>query len=261
MTSESSAFCPNMNCYAKVVARLTNMLQKMNVKGFAESTIRSLGIMNFYDFMHIGYDFAASKLGMVNAKNLMECIEYIRIGNIPDFTLIGALGFTDCASSTWKSIFANISLVEFVDLMDNHSEQAVAFLTGIEGIGPKTAQTILREYPFFRQDIQYILDNTNYADSSQMFVGYRKQIRFSGVRDLQLAEQLCKLGYDANCQEGISKKTEILLIPYNGYESNKTKKVGPNCKLVPIDEVRQAVARISQQSQEDQVKFLETGIL
>ena len=60
-----------------------------------------------------------------------------------------------------------------------------------------------------------------------------KQIRFTGCRDQQLAELLCNAGYDAD-DSSVTKKTDILLIPYKGFVSGKVTKAPQNCMIVPI---------------------------
>ena len=73
--------------------------------------------------------------------------------------------------------------------------------------------------------------NTKYSDK-------KKQIRFTGVRDKSLIERLEPLGYDIG-EGGITKSTDILLIPYEGFTSTKTAKaVSYGALLVPIDEFR-----------------------
>jgi hypothetical protein len=64
----------------------------------------------------------------------------------------------------------------------------------------------------------------------------QKQIRFTGCRNLQLQEQLINLGYDADGNAGVTKSTDILLVPYKGYTSNKISRISKNCKVVPIQD-------------------------
>ena len=65
----------------------------------------------------------------------------------------------------------------------------------------------------------------------------KKQIRFSGVRNLQLMELLNTRGYDAD-EGSVTKKTDILLIPYEGFSSGKVAKAmkQDNTLVVPIND-------------------------
>ena len=50
------------------------------------------------------------------------------------------------------------------------------------------------------------------------------QIRFTGFRNSQLAELLNTNGYDADENSSVTKKTDILLVPYESFSSSKVDK-------------------------------------
>ena len=236
-----TAFCPNIDCDGKVISRMSNMLQKMNVKGFAESTIRALGVRHFVDLMYLTYDQVALQIGPVNASNFMEAIDQIKNGNMFDYIVVGSLGFTGVATNTWKLIFSNIKLKDLMfDLEHLEPEKVIAGLCSINGIGIKTAETIVNEYQYYRNDLLYILQQcqiTQTIDNLNL-MNKRKEIRFTGCRDLQLSEQLIKLGYDADGKAGVTKSTDILIVPYKGFTSLKVSRVSKNCKIIPIQEFK-----------------------
>ena len=234
-----TAFCPNIDCDGKVISRMSNMLQKMNVKGFAESTIRALGVRHFVDLMYLNYDQVALQIGPVNASNFMEAIDQIKNGNLFDYLLVGSLGFTGVATNTWKSIFCNIRLKDLIfDLEHLEPEKVERELCEINGIGPRTAHTIVYEYQYYREDLLYILHQCQFTQSLDniRLQGKQKQIRFTGCRNLQLSEQLNKLGYDADGKAGVTQSTDILIVPYKGFTSNKVSRVSKNCQIVTMDE-------------------------
>jgi hypothetical protein len=59
-------------------------------------------------------------------------------------------------------------------------------------------------------------------------------VRFTGIRDKAFSQWLRDKGYDADDNASVTKTTNILLVPVAGYESNKTRKAGPNTRIVPI---------------------------
>jgi NAD-dependent DNA ligase len=231
-----TATCPNMDCNARTVTRMANMLQKMNIKGFADSTIISLGVSHFYELMNLKYDSVVDLIGPTNTMNFVDALDKIRNGNIPDYILVGALGFTGTASQTWKLIFSNMTLKDFVKDINNNPTELAFRLSKIPGIGPSTVDTILNEYSYYEKDIGYILNYTNYSNTIDSIGNSKAQIRFTGCRNLQLQEQLSKLGYDIDGNASVTKKTDILLVPYKGFHSSKVSKVSENCKIVPITE-------------------------
>jgi hypothetical protein len=87
----------------------------------------------------------------------------------------------------------------------------------------------------FIDDIRYIIDNMpNVKDSMYPVTG--KQIRFTGCRNLQLEKQLCNEGHDANSNASVTKQTDILLVPYEGYTSTKTKRMPDAGIIVSIQD-------------------------
>lgn len=232
-----TAICTNMDCEARVVARMSNMLQKIGVKGFADSTIISLGVKHLYELMEIRYDQIALQIGPTNASNFIDAIDRIKHGNIADFILVGALGFTGAATQTWRLIFEQITLEHFVGLIEHDRDLLYGKLRSINGIGESTIQSIFKEYPYFANDIRCIMEETNYQSIRDNYgTTPNTQIRFTGCRNLQLQEQLSKLGYDIDGNASVTKKTNILLVPYAGFHSTKIDKASPACKIIPIDE-------------------------
>ena len=61
------------------------------------------------------------------------------------------------------------------------------------------------------------------------------QIRFTGFRNKQLSELLCNAGYDADDNSAVTKRTSILLVPYEGFTSSKVSKASSECKIVGYD--------------------------
>jgi NAD-dependent DNA ligase len=245
-SSGKTAFCPNIDCDGKVISRMSNMLQKMNVKGFAESTIRALGVRHFVDLMYLTYDKVALQIGPVNASNFIEAMDQIKNGSMFDYILVGSLGFTGVATNTWKLIFSNIKLKDLIfDLEHLDPGKVIEGLCGINGIGFKTAQTIVNEYSYYREDLLYILHKcqiTHTLDNLNL-MSSKKEIRFTGCRDLQLSEQLIKLGYDADGKAGVTKNTDILIVPYKGFSSVKVSRVSKNCKIIPIQEFKSDIQK------------------
>ena len=101
--SGKSAVCPNTNCSGRKVARMSNMLQKMNVKGFSDSTIIQLGVYSFHELMQLKED-DIQQIGPTNASNLINALNYLRNTPNEDYKIIGALGFTNLSARKWKLI-------------------------------------------------------------------------------------------------------------------------------------------------------------
>ena len=245
--SGKNVICPNINCPGRLTARITNMLAKLGFKGFSEETVKKLQIKSFYDFMNMTEE-RASVLGEVNSDNLMCAITNFLTTPIVDYNILGALGFSGIASGKWKLILKAASLKDIITLGD---APLMALLSNnVKGISYKTANVIVKERQNFMNDLLFIynnMDNVIYTkgDNDQK-IGVRKTIRFTGIRDQNLMTSLSNMGHD--CSEGsVTKATDILLTPYEGFDSTKVRKAlqynsqakSPSdhlIKIIPINE-------------------------
>lgn len=246
--SGKNVICPNLSCPGRLVARMTNMLDKLGFKGFSEEAVKTLQIKSFYDFMHMTEE-RASVLGEVNAGNLMCAIANFLITPIVDYNLLGALGFTGVAAGKWKLILKIASLKDIITLNDAMLMSLLS--NNIKGISYKTASVVVKERKNFKKDLLFIYNNMDNViltkgDNDDM-VRVQKVIRFTGFRDAELIRSLTNIGHD--CSEGsLTKNTDILLIPYEGFESTKVAKAksynsDPKnndhiIKIIPIQEFR-----------------------
>ena len=224
-----SAFCPNIECYERIVGRISNMMSKLNLKDFGEETFRFLGTKSLYQLLNYTYDDIKG-IGEINAHKLLSRIEEIKTTPIFDYKIIGAVGFTGMASETWKKILKVLSLEDIAHLSD---EDLYLKLSGIKGIGPKTINVIMVERNLFKDDLNAIL-NLKSVTPSKGF-NYTCVVRFTGCRpDEELSRYLASKGCDARGDAGVTKSTDVLVVPYIGFSSSKLNKVGPNTKIVDM---------------------------
>lgn len=231
--SGKNLVCPNWECKGRKVARTANMLAKMNLKGFGEQMIDAINKFTLRELINLDMDYLAPRIGEGNAKNFIELMNRLKTEPIYDYMIVGSLGFTGIASKKWQVIFQNRTLTDIIDAYTNDKlEEVLMFNTGI---GPSTIQIIDDEMEFFIEDLIFITTMKNVVSS--FGVKAKKQIRFSGCRNQQLEEQLINAGYDADSSLGVTKKTDILIVPYEGYTSSKTKKMtGEGQLIVPISD-------------------------
>lgn len=228
--TDKSAFCTNDLCPERVIARVTNMMKKLNLKDFSTESLRAIGLKSLHELLNIRIE-DISVLGEVNSRKFMERINELKTQPIFDYKIVGSIGFSNIAIETWKKILNKIPLSSIVELPENI---LLDKLIQIKGIGYNTAVTICTERETFYDDLMAILfEMPNVMNSYGQKSG--KSIRFTGVRDQKLCEYLNSLGMDANGNAGVTKTTDILIVPYDGFTSSKTAKAGPNTIIVGID--------------------------
>ena len=227
--SGKSAICPNIECPERVVCKVANMMSKLNIKDFSEERLRILNTKSLSDLLNYTYD-DVSILGPVNAEKLMERINELKTNPINDYKLVGSLGFTGVAIETWKKILTELPLEPIIYLNDG---ELFFELRAIKGIGDITAQLIVDERKYFMKDLEQIQSMSNVIRSFGAMP--QPTIRFTGCRpDEDLYNYLTNLGYDANPNGGVTRSTNILVVPYIGYTSNKLSKVGPQTIIVDM---------------------------
>lgn len=237
--SGKTLLCPNIECPGRSVQRMVNMFSKLNIKGFADAAFISLGKNHLFELIDLSTDFLIEKLGQADGVKFAQEINKLITDPIKDFIVIGALGFNSIAHKKWQNILQQCSLKEINAMyLSSVAEQEfeMKLLERIPNIGPITAYTIAKEYPFFEKDIACVLSWNNLVNSYGTGSNLKKQVRFTGIRNKQLSELLCNVGYDADGDSSVTKKTEILIVPYEGFSSSKISKVSDFCKIIPIDE-------------------------
>ena len=141
-----------------------------------------------------------------------------------DFIVLGALGFSGVAYKKWMSILSQITIKDLNEIYLMSSGDPFVFKDKLLCIFKDSVliNTIVSEWGFFAKDIDYIINNFHLIDSYGMSSD-RFSIRFTGFRNQQLVEQLTNMGFDAD-DSGVTKNTNLLLIPYSGFESSKVQK-------------------------------------
>lgn len=215
--SGASAMCKNLDCPGRSITRMSNMLAKMGVKNFSAAAIDSLNVDHFYKL----YDLTMNQLSILGPNNAIKFraeLDKLISNPLPDYRIIGALGFTNTAMKSWKILFSRIRLDQLDSIYKTGDLKGLkVILTNIKGIGPITADTIINEYSYFTNDIQFILDKHMYIESS---INNEPdiQIRFTGFRDRQLEQVLnSQIGIDCDGDASVTKQTAVLLVPYPGY--------------------------------------------
>lgn len=227
---QTSAYCTNFYCPERSIARLANMMDKLSFKGFAESSIRKLQVNSFTELINISNENVIRLLGEGNGNNFIQARNQFLSTPIQDYRLIGSLGFTNTAAETWKKILSKIPIVDLIKAYQNRSLGII--LKRVKGIGPITCKTIENEFMFYINDISTILSMRNIIYT----YGMRQiTVRWTGCRDSELESTLCAMGVDANSKLGVTKNTDILIVPYNGYASSKLSKIGPKTFVIPLD--------------------------
>ncbi len=228
--SDKKAICPNRACPERVIATVSNMFAKLNIKDFGRSLVNKLGITCFTDFVTYPKEKAISILGDVMGRKFNTRVSEFNNTQMYDYRVIGSIGFESIAQAKWKLILANVDIETIISL-DNRELRNL--LISIKGIGPAAGKTIVEERKYLCNDLVTISKMPNIIRSFGQ-IDNRVQVRFTGVRDENLEKAFIAKGMDADGKKGVTKNTGILIVPHVGFISSKTKIINPRCLVLDI---------------------------
>jgi len=218
--SGDTVYCVNPNCPERTVARLSNLLAKLNVKDVSTETIRALGIKSLKELLEYPYERVKEILGPVQTDNFMNRIQGLENAQYYDYRIMGAIGFVGIGAEKWKLILSHMKWEDIIHGDDN----MIRSLIVIKGIGPSIVENIIEWRPFFKEDMIIAYEKLNHVSS----YGSNKkiEIRFTGIRDKELEDMFNHhTSGDFNANDGaVTKETHFLIVPFLRFESSKTKR-------------------------------------
>lgn len=214
------AYCQNVNCPGRLLARVTSMLVKLGIKDISEERVKAIGLVSFTDLMNIETKRIYDGLGEAVGNTIIDQINLLKAAPIEDYMLIGALGFTGMAQKTWKSVLSVISIDELVALNDM---ELWSRLKPVKGIGDATINTIKDERRYYINDIITILNMPNVVRTTGHIQNFDKRICMTNVRDNDGSIKKAIEFYNPNVEltdGSVTKNTDLLLVPYDGFTAS-----------------------------------------
>lgn len=216
--SGKSAYCTNIYCNGRKIARMVNMLDKLGFQQFADANLEKIGLYSFKELMTVSVEHVEAALNSdVMAKKFDIQRKELLNSDKWDYEILGSIGFDAIAKQTWKLILNKISLDDICNLDD---ETLYTRLINIKGIGKSKAQVILDRKPYFIDDINFIINQMPNLRRSFGYTNTGKKIRFSGFRDKDLVEMVTELGHDIS-DGSVTRDTSFLIVPNESYTSSK----------------------------------------
>ena len=241
--SGKSIKCINPNCGGIQLARMVNTCVKLGLDGFGEATVLQLGCYHIKDMIQDivfgNYDFEANGFGPVEGENITSQLKNLLNNPITDSAILGAIGFSSISNKTWELILSKIPYSGLREMLLSNDKdiinQAIYSMKAIKGVGPTTVDTIVREFNYFVNDIDYLILNGNVIPYQPPF---GKKVGLTGTRDKGLIEYLASKGFVVDPNGSITKDTDILVVPIEGHTSTKTKKAQSyGIMIVTVDEI------------------------
>ena len=234
--------CENPECPSRIIGRIQNYCDNVRIKNIGYSTLEALydsgflddGIRSLYRLKKHSNDIMNLEgFGKIKTKKLINEIEAKR--RLNDFEFFGSIGIDGMSVKTFQTIFSNIKLCEFMDLIElKNFDLMRARLIDINSIGPSKADgliDVLKDRKRLKA-IRRILKEVSLYETYGGPVYTQGRITFTGCRpDDQLQQTLRARGYEPSGSWS-DKLTKILVVPANDYESAKVSTA--RTKNIPI---------------------------
>ena len=230
---------------------MVNSCAKLGMDGFGESTIAQIGKYHLHEMFELlthndwEEELRIRGFGPVEAMNIHNQVISLMNREINEAQLLGSVGFTGISNKTWEIILPEFDystlhqLFNAHDQSDAYHKMIVQTLSSIKGIGPMTADTIVREFHYFQNDVDWLIQHGRVV---KYVPRTGRKIRFTGFRDKALCEYLNRIGFLADDNADVSKDTSILLVPDTSFQSRKTQKAEQlGIMIVPVNEFRENI--------------------
>lgn len=215
--------CVNDNCPSRIIGRIVNYLNKLNIKNISEGIVTTLfnkGFLNSISDLYTleRYKTMLSELagfGPASVQIIIDAINSARI--MYDWQLFGALGCVGVSRKLFQKIFEVYDMNELIEIARGKEWEKLA---EIPGIGRKTAIQI----------IKFIIDSEDLICSLAEHIQIKREpkkcyntaVCFSKIRDKKFEEYL-EENMVKVC-DSLNKSVEVLVVPDKTETSSKIEK-------------------------------------
>jgi len=197
--SETMVQCKNPNCPSRIVGRILNYCTNLRIQNIGYSTLDTLwknglldnGIRSLYKLKKKAYEIQDIEgFGKVKTKKMIAEIEAKR--HLNDYDFFGSIGIEGLSIKTFKTIFAEIKLAEFLSMIKlKNYDLLMAKLLKVNGIGESKAEVLINYLKDirFKHELLKLLDEVTLHQTFGSAASSNGKIVFSGCRpsaDLEL---------------------------------------------------------------------------
>ena len=213
--------CTNIECPCRMIGKIVNYLDKMNIMNIAEGTVTTLFNKGIVTCIEDLYSLTKKKnevlaiggFGDRSFENMLKGIKARK--KVDDYVLMGSLGIPNIG----RKIFKRILNIYYIDeLIQICNKGKMNKLTEIKGISDKTANMIIvgvlmnEDLIAFLQEELTIIPSKGGAD--------KEQVLFTKVRDKNFESFLIEKR-NVEVASSFNKKIRYLIVPSLEITSNK----------------------------------------
>lgn len=225
--------CTNLECPSRIIGRIMNYCNNLRIQNIGYSTIETLykmgllkhGIRSLYKLKKKTLEIQDIEgFGVIKTKKIINEIESKR--RLFDYELFGAIGIESLSIKTFKLIFSNIKLIDFMNMikLKNYSlllEKLVS-INGIGGIKASVLVDYLKDTNN-RHELEKLLEEIHLEESFNKLNKNINKIVFSGCRpNEETINYLNSNNYEYT--DNWINSAKYLIIPNDNFHSSKIDK-------------------------------------
>lgn len=215
--------CGNENCPSRIMGKIDNFCDKMNIKGLGSSIIEAFfnagilrSIQDLYSLEdHEGTIVELEGFGPAKFKQIIKAIN--AVNSVTMSTLLGSIGIKSIGRSKFEKILSIYYIDDLLEMVAN-SKTDIAKLSEVPGIGEATAAKVLQGIHDNRELIDFLLGKLDIVEKK----GGDMNIVFSGIRNRELSQHLENLGFEI--KDSVNKKTKAVITKDADTVTTKTQK-------------------------------------
>lgn len=222
--------CNNPECPSTMIGRVLNYCSNLRIKNIGFSTLDMLyaagllknGIRSLYKLKKKTCEMEElDGFGKLKTKKIIREIEAKR--RLKDYDFFGSIGIEGLSIKTFKIIFMDIKLSQFIDMIKlKNFELLRAKLINVNGIGEAKADSIVSymKASKTRAELEKLLDEITLIQTYKDQKVSMPRIVFTGCRPTDaMIDELYDAGYEAS--DNWSNKAIALVVPSVDYTSSK----------------------------------------
>jgi DNA ligase (NAD+) len=214
--------CENPKCSSRMIGKINNYCEKMNIVGIGPAIIETLfnaGILktiaDLYKLKeHKDEILNIDGFGLIKYKNMISSIK--NKDEVSIDVLLGSIGIRSIGRSKFKKIMDIYNISDLFRLRNN--EEGISKLSTIPGIGKNTASQIILGIQENKELIEFLMKNVNIVEKK----GAMYNIVFSGIRNREFAKFLETKGFEI--KDSVNRKTKMVIVQSLDTMTEKTKK-------------------------------------
>ena len=215
--------CGNENCPSRIMGKIDNFCDKMNIKGLGSSIIEAFfnagilkSIQDLYSLEdHEGTIVELEGFGPAKFKQIIKAIN--AVNSVTMSTLLGSIGIKSIGRSKFEKILSIYYIDDLLEMVAN-SKADITKLSEVPGIGEATASKVLQGIHDNRELIDFLLSKLDIVEKK----GGDMNIVFSGIRNRELSQHLENLGFEI--KDSVNKKTKAVITKDADTVTTKTQK-------------------------------------